>query len=54
MPPQQEQIQMYAWENLTQYQARKAILFTEQAHHCLHKPTSRGKHAPYFDDALKG
>lgn len=48
MPPQQEQTRIYPWEDIDKEHTRRAILYTEQDHTCLHKQTSRGRHAPYF------
>lgn len=48
MPPQQEQTRLYPWEEIGKEHTRRAILYTEQDHTCLHKQTSRGRHAPYF------
>ncbi|AYW51538.1 L polymerase RdRp [Formica fusca virus 1] len=47
MPPQQEQIKVKRWDQLTGDQSMKAILITSQVT-AAHKQTSRGKYTPYF------
>ncbi|AWI42881.1 RNA-dependent RNA polymerase [Formica exsecta virus 4] len=47
MPPQQEQIKVKRWDQLTGDQSTRSILVTSQET-SAHKQTSRGRYTPYF------